>query len=136
MPCSKRRAMLAGFVLGCCTCLLLLTAAGAAAWQYRLLLASRLARPYAAQLAGQLFHALPDGYVTKNRERVICALDEFTNAVSRGEAGGREIERVSKVLLDGLADGRLSYAELDALLATMKIFASGHSSGSETVEKR
>jgi len=100
--------------------------AGSIAWQHRYRLAPRLARAYAAELGAQLLRAVPDGYVTKNRERVIASLDAFTNGVARGQVSKADIDRVTSLLFAGLADGRLSYQELDRVIEAMDAAAFSH----------
>ncbi|MDZ7385749.1 MAG: hypothetical protein ONB07_06455 [candidate division KSB1 bacterium] len=132
---ARRRVMLAGFIMGFAACLVLTMSAVGVAWRYRFRIVSGLARPYATHLVTQLLHALPDGYVTKNRERVMSVLDAFTNAVSRGRVNGREVGRITEQVMDGLADGRLSYQELDRILAEMERSAVGQNGMGKSVER-
>ncbi|MCR4439448.1 MAG: hypothetical protein QHJ34_06700 [bacterium] len=120
MSWSRKRLVLGGFIAGFTSCAVLLLVLASLAWQYRSRLASRFAQPYAAHLVAQVFRAVPDGYVTKNRERVLEVLDAFTNAVARRQVSEAQMRRVASLVLAALADGAFSYQELDQLLEAMQ----------------
>lgn len=131
---SRRRLVLGGFVAGFASCAVLVLLLGSVVWQHRYRLASRFAQPYAAHLVAQVFRAVPDGYVTKNKERVLEVLDAFTNAVARRQVSEDQMRRVASLLLAALADGAFSYQELDQLLQAMQqsvpaLQAGGHEGG-------
>lgn len=127
MAWSRKRMVVGGFIVGFGSCVVLMAAVGSMAWQYKHRLLPRLAQAYAVDLGVHLLRALPDGYVTKNRERVITALDAFTNAVSRGQVRKAQIAQVISLLLAGMADGALSYRELDRVIEAMEAAASAGS---------
>ncbi len=127
MAWSRRRLVVGGFIVGFGSCAVLMAAAGGIAWHYKYRLASRFVQSYAIELGESLFRAVPDGYVTKNKERVIAALDAFTNGVSRGHVRKAEISQVTSLLLAGMADGVLTYRELDRVVEAMEAATSAGS---------
>jgi len=67
-----------------------------------------------------VFAGFPDAYMTNNRERVIQTLDEFTNAMQYQRIGKDDFRVIARQMFAALQDRRLTYQELDGLLATMQ----------------
>lgn len=67
-----------------------------------------------------LFAGFPDAYMTNNRERVIQTLDDFTNAMQYQRISQDDFRNIARQMFAALQDRRLTYQELDGLLATMQ----------------
>ncbi len=67
-----------------------------------------------------LFAGFPDAYMTNNRERVIQTLDDFTNAMQYQRVSPDDFRAIARQMFAALQDRRLTYQELDGLLATMQ----------------
>ena len=67
-----------------------------------------------------LFAGFPDAYMTNNRERVIQTLDDFTNAMQYQRVSQDDFRAIARQMFAALQDRRLTYQELDGLLATMQ----------------
>lgn len=67
-----------------------------------------------------LFAGFPDAYMTNNRERVIQTLDDFTNAMQYQRVSKDAFRAIARQMFAALQDRRLTYQELDGLLATMQ----------------
>jgi hypothetical protein len=67
-----------------------------------------------------LFAGFPEAYMTNNRERVIQTLDDFTNAMQNQRVSRDDFRNLARQIFAALQDRRLTYQELDGLLATMQ----------------
>ena len=70
-----------------------------------------------------LFAGFPDAYMTNNRERVIQTLDDFTNAMQYQRVSKDDFRGLARQMFAALQDRRLTYQELDGLLAAMETAA-------------
>lgn len=116
---SKRKAFLSGVAVGFLICAVLLAALAGVTWKNRFRVAGKIATAQIAILAEHFFRALPEGYVTKNRETVMDVLDEFTNSVGSENVTKAELQAISRAIVAGLEDGKLRYRELDYILELM-----------------
>ncbi len=63
-----------------------------------------------------IFQAFPDGYWTKNHDKIVPILDRFTNAAADHKISKAEYGRISRRILYALKDRRLTYQELENIL--------------------
>jgi|Deesub1362B_J571_1020462.scaffolds.fasta_scaffold08112_2 hypothetical protein len=68
----------------------------------------------------QIFSTFPDAYFTKNRERVIKILDDFTNAASVHRVSREEFARIGRKFFKSLQDRQLTWKEMDEILELMQ----------------
>lgn len=87
------------------------------------------ARPFVEQKIGEfilsramteLFTAFPDAYFSNNREKVITAFDDFTNAASMNKISSGEFGTIGRRFLSSVRDKQLTYQELDQILDMMQ----------------
>ncbi|MBC8184187.1 hypothetical protein H8E88_24095 [candidate division KSB1 bacterium] len=64
--------------------------------------------------------AFPDGYITRNKEKVITVFDSFVNGAAKNRVSNSEYRRISQQTMIALQDGVLKYQELDAILELME----------------
>jgi hypothetical protein len=67
-----------------------------------------------------IFAGFPEAYMTNNRDRVIQALDDFTNAMQNDRVGRDDFRRIARQIFSMLQDRRITYQEMDALLEGMQ----------------
>jgi hypothetical protein len=116
---SHRGIFLKGFLTGFLTFIIAFCLLVFLMWTNRYRLAERVFSSVATEMMEKTFESFPDGYVTKNREKVMMVLDEFTNAVAEKEVSAEEFRQITQAVVDGLRDGKLKYQELDRVLALM-----------------
>ncbi len=117
---SGRRSFIKGLLCGILLVVVLAAIAAGLLWKHRYRLFERAATAQVATLSEHFFKALPEGYVTKNGDKVMAALDAFTNAVGRDQVENEALRGISSAIVKGLQDGALSYEELDAILLLMQ----------------
>ena len=64
--------------------------------------------------------AFPDGYITKNKERVLEVFDVFVNGAAKNRVSQREFRLIAKKSMSALEDGKLKYQELDHIINLME----------------
>jgi len=64
--------------------------------------------------------AFPDGYITKNKNRVLDVFDAFVNGAAKNKVSNEEFRQISQRSMIALQDGILKYQELDAILDLME----------------
>ena len=64
--------------------------------------------------------AFPDGYITKNKERVLDVFDSFVNGAAKNRISKKEFKQIAKKSMNALEDGKLKYQELDNIINLME----------------
>jgi len=68
-----------------------------------------------------LFKAIPDAYVSRNKEKVLNTFDDFTNAVADGRVSKREFKSIGREIVIALKDRKFTYQEIDRILEKMNL---------------
>jgi len=121
----KKKVFVRGFLIGMLATCTLLGAVGGYFWVNRMQYAAAAAEYVAGDFLWNLFRYFPDGYVSKNREKFVDTLDNFTNAISFGKVTKSDFQRLSATIMEGIKDHKLTYQEIDAILAQMNEAAQG-----------
>ncbi len=72
----------------------------------------------------EIIKAVPDGYVTKNKEKLLNVLDLFVNSAAKNYVSKSEYRQILLIITRALQDGILQYQELDSILNAMERAAS------------
>ena len=115
----KKRVFVRGLLTGMLAAFLLLGAIGGYLWTNRMQYAASAAQYVAGDFLWNLFRYFPDGYVSKNREKFVDTLDQFTNAISFGKITKDDFQALSATIMEGIRDRKLTYQEIDAILQQM-----------------
>ncbi len=126
----KKRVFMRGLGAGMLAAFLLLGTIGGYFWVNRMQYLASAAEYVAGDFLWNLFRYFPDGYVTKNREKFVDTLDQFTNAISFGKVTKSDFQRLSATIMEGIKDRKLTYQEIDAILLQMNEAAQGASPAS------
>ncbi len=107
-----KAGLLAGlFSVVAMICLLLLLA-----FLFRKPLQQKFLNTVVSSASEQIFTSFPDGYFTHNREHVMQALDDFTNAAADHKLSKEDYSHIAKMVVKDLQDRQLSYQELTDLV--------------------
>lgn len=117
---ASRRGFWKGLLTGVVVLLLLLAGTGFMVSQNPAATLEFAAEHFLMGYMEDLFAGFPDAYMTNNRERVIQTLDDFTNAMQYQRVSQDSFRAIARQLFAALQDRRLTYQELDGLLATMQ----------------
>jgi hypothetical protein len=74
----------------------------------------------ASEYFKDIIKAFPDGYITKNKEKVLDVFDSFVNGAAKNKVSNSEFRKISETSMIALQDGQLKYQELDAILELME----------------
>lgn len=117
---AGRRGFWKGLLTGVVVLLLLLGGVGLMIFQNPAATLEFAADHFLMDYMESLFAGFPDAYMTNNRERVIQTLDDFTNAMQYQRVSKDDFRAIARQMFAALQDRRLTYQELDGLLATMQ----------------
>lgn len=117
---AGRRGFWKGLLAGIAVLLLLLGGIGLVILQNPAAALEFAADHFLMDYMESLFAGFPDAYMTNNRERVIQTLDDFTNAMQYQRVSKDDFRTIARQIFAALQDRRLTYQELDGLLATMQ----------------
>lgn len=117
---ASRRGFWKGLLTGVAVLLLLLAGSGFMILQNPAATLEFAADHFLMDYLEGLFAGFPDAYMTNNRERVIQTLDDFTNAMQYQRVSPDDFRAIARQMFAALQDRRLTYQELDGLLATMQ----------------
>ncbi len=117
---AGRRGFWKGLLAGVLAVILLLGAAGFIALNNPAPTIEFVVENFLMDYLEGVFAGFPDAYMTNNRERVIQTLDEFTNAMQYQRVSKDDFRAIARQMFAALQDRRLTYQELDGLLATMQ----------------
>ena len=117
---AGRRGFWKGLLTGVAVLLLLLAGTGFMILQNPAATLEFAADHFLMDYLEGLFAGFPDAYMTNNRERVIQTLDDFTNAMQYQRVSPDDFRAIARQMFAALQDRRLTYQELDGLLATMQ----------------
>jgi len=109
-----------GLLAGVGIIVLLFGVLGFVVWQNPAATLAFVADHFLMDYMESLFAGFPDAYMTNNRERVIQTLDEFTNAMQFQRVSQENFRSIARELFAALKDRRLTYEELDGILARMQ----------------
>jgi hypothetical protein len=123
----KKRIFIRGLLAGVLSTVIMLGAIGGYLWVNRMQYVASAAEFVAGDFLWSVFRYFPDGYVTKNREKFVDTLDNFTNAISYGKITKGDFQQLSATIMDGIRDRKLTYQEIDAILLQMNEAAQGTS---------
>jgi len=115
----KKRVFLRGLLLGFVLALVLLSSFAGYFWMNRSQYAASAVDYVAGEMLWKLFRHFPDGYVTRNRDRVVEALDNFTNAASYGRITKKDFRAIADKVMASVKDRKMTYQEIDAILELM-----------------
>jgi hypothetical protein len=80
---------------------------------------------FVADYFEEIIKAIPDGYVTRNKEKVMDVFDEFVNSAAKNNVSKTEYRQILQATMNALQDGTLQYQELDNIINLMEIAAKG-----------
>lgn len=109
-----------GLLTGVLTIVLLLAVMAFIVWQNQTATLEFVANHFLMDYAESVFAGFPDAYMTNNRERVIQTLDDFTNAMQYQRVSKEDFREIARQIFAALQDRRLTYQEMDALLAGLE----------------
>jgi hypothetical protein len=116
---AGRRGFWKGLFTGFLAVALLIGGMGLVAWQNPAGALEWVAENFLMDYMESLFAGFPDAYMTNNRERVILALDEFTNAMQYQRVSQDDFRKIARQIFAMLQDRRLTYQEMDGLLESL-----------------
>jgi hypothetical protein len=109
-----------GLLVGVAAVMLLMGVAGFLIWQNQAATLEFVADHFLMGYLENLFAGFPEAYMTNNRERVIQTLDTFTNAMQNQQVSKDDFREIARQIFAALKDQRLTYQELDGLLAHLQ----------------
>ena len=64
--------------------------------------------------------AIPESYVTRNKEKVLDVLDKFANGAEKNKITKSEFNNIAVITLTSFKDKKLTYKEIDSILKSME----------------
>ena len=117
---AGRRGFWKGLMAGVAAIMLLAGVMGFIVWQNQAATLEFVAEHFLMDYAESIFAGFPDAYMTNNRERVIQTLDDFTNAMQYQRVSQDDFRDIARQIFAALKDRRLTYQEMDELLASLQ----------------
>jgi len=116
----KRLGLIQGFLGGVLVCFLLLILAGAFIWKNPEIVAEKALDYVVSNYLQDLFKGFPDAYVSRHRNEIHIILDDFTNAAAANKISQRHYKSIGKSLLSAMSDKKITWHEMDGVLALLK----------------
>lgn len=116
----RKKTLTQGILLGVLICVLIVFSFGFFLWLHQDKIAEKALEYIVSSYMIELFSTFPDAYVSFNQHKIIPILDEFTNAAANKKVSEAEFREIGKSLIRALKDKKLTYHEIDAILAKMK----------------
>ena len=116
---AKRRSFIKGFLLGIFFVVILNCLGAFYLWLNLDKMADKALTLMVPKLMESIFKAIPDAYVSYNREKVLNTFDDFTNAVAANQISQAEFRTIGRKVILALKDRRFTYREIDGILETM-----------------
>jgi len=113
---SYNAGLKVGFLGGFIAVFFLILIVSSVAFVFRKPLQKKFMNTVVSSAAEQVFSSFPDGYFTHNREHVMKALDDFTNAAADHKLSKEDYSRIARIVVQDLQDRQLSYQELTDLV--------------------
>lgn len=113
---SYNAGLKVGFLGGFMAVFFLILIVSSVAFLFRKPLQKKFMNTVVSSAAEQVFSSFPDGYFTHNREHVMKALDDFTNAAADHKLSKEDYSRIARMVVQDLQDRQLSYQELTDLV--------------------
>lgn len=117
---ARRAGFWRGFWAGMLTFLLLAAGMAGALYTQRHAIVEWTINRYVVGFAEDLMAGFPEAYMTHNQDRVLQALDSFTNAVAAKRVSRQELQEIGRKVLAKIKDKRLSYKEMDDILRALE----------------
>jgi hypothetical protein len=116
----RKKSLFQGIFLGMLIFVFILSGLGFFLWSHQEKIAESALDYIVTGYLKELFANFPDAYVSYNQHKILPILDEFTNAAAAQRVSEAEFREIGRSLIRALKDKKLTYDELDELLAKMK----------------
>ncbi len=111
-----RRGFWRGVAIGLLVPVLLVFALGVGLYTNRAAVVPWMVDTFMIDYIEDLFAGFPDAYMSFNRDRVLEALDNFTNAVAAKKVDRADFRRIGRLFFSIVKDKKITYQEMDQVL--------------------